>query len=84
VGGQTTTYVYDIFGNLAAEYGGPAPSLTGTVYLTPDHLGSTRMLTDGQGTVRERHDYLPFGEQIFVGSGSRTTAQGYLSADPEG
>lgn len=79
VGGQTTTYVYDAFGNLAAEYGGLAPSVTGTLYLTQDHLGSTRLLTDGQGTVKERHDYMPFGDELFAGTGARTTGQGYLN-----
>src|SRR5262249_21626314 len=33
-------------------------------YLTTDHLGSTRVVTDGNGGVKSRHDYLPFGEEI--------------------
>jgi YD repeat-containing protein len=40
-----TAYVYDAFGQLAAEYGGTS-SLSGTRYLTADHLGSTRLVTD--------------------------------------
>ena len=50
-GGITTTYVYDAFGNLAAEYGGSGTSPCGsaTCYVTWDHLGSTRMLTDNTG-----------------------------------
>lgn len=31
-------------------------------YFTADHLGSTRMVTDASGSVREQFDYLPFGE----------------------
>jgi YD repeat-containing protein len=52
VGGATTTFVYDAFGNLAAEYGaaeGPSPCGTPRCYVTGDHLGSTRMLTDRRG-----------------------------------
>ena len=48
VNGQTTTYVYDAFGNLAAEYGGDS-SACGTCYVTTDHLGSTRLLTNAGG-----------------------------------
>ena len=79
----TTTYVYDAMGNLAAE---SDPLTTGpctTCYITIDHLGSTRALTDSQGYVVERHDYLPFGEEIFAGTGGRTTAQQYFT-DPSG
>ena len=85
-GTATTTFVYDAQGQLAAEYAtAPASESCATCWVTPDPLGSTRMLTDGSGNPKERHDYLPFGEEIFAGSGGRTTAQGYLSAGtPEG
>ncbi|MBI4907803.1 MAG: hypothetical protein HY820_29535 [Acidobacteria bacterium] len=39
VGGNAVTYVYDAFGELAAEYGGTAEA--GTRYVVTDHLGST-------------------------------------------
>jgi RHS repeat-associated protein len=39
----------------------------GTIYLIADHLGSTRLVTQGDATVLSRHDYLPFGEEITVG-----------------
>ena len=45
VGSTITTFVYDAQGHLAAEYGGPTNPLTGTTYLTDDHLGSTRLVT---------------------------------------
>src|SRR5260370_7213837 len=66
-------------GQLAAEYASapPAPSPCVTCYLTADHLGSTRVVTDGSGTVVARHDYLPFGEEIV--SSNRTTALSYTS-----
>jgi hypothetical protein len=62
-GSEVTTYVYDPEGNLAAEYGGPEPALTGRLYVTADALGSTRLVTKG-GAAVECHDYLPFGEEV--------------------
>ncbi len=68
-GGATTTYVYDPAGNLAAEYGGSAPGTKQTLYLTQDHLGSTRLVTTTGGACVGAHDYLPFGEEIAAGWG---------------
>ena len=71
-----TTYVHDALGNLAAEYtysmGTPSCA---TCYLSWDHLGSTRMVTDGSGAViaNGRHDFLPFGVEIPGGTAGRTT-----------
>ena len=70
----TTTYVYDAQGELAAEYkscttavncvdGSPPPA---TEYLTADHLGNTRLVTDGSVNPVECRDYLPFGEEILL------------------
>src|SRR5579884_574800 len=81
VGQQATTYVYDAMGNLAAEYGTTTPPCA-PCFVTVDQLGSTRMLTDAQGNVKERHDFMPFGGDIPAGVGQRTTAQGYLN--PQG
>ena len=61
--GAVTTYVYDPNGQLAMEVGGSAPAVTGTLYVTRDRLGSTRMMTNAGG-VGGCHDYLPFGEEI--------------------
>lgn len=57
-GGVTTVYLYDAQGWLAAEYGGAAAA--GTRYVREDHLGSTRVVTDGTGAA--------VGWDIFVGS----------------
>ena len=68
----TTTFVYDAFGNLAAEYAvntPPSACGTATCFLTVDHLGSTRMVTDDAGVVKARYDYLPFGEELLAGTG---------------
>src|SRR5882762_6137041 len=77
VNGVTTVYVYDALGQLAAEYASAAPTAPPclTCYLTADHLGSTRVVTKTAGAVVSRHDYLPFGEEIFTAN--RTTALGY-------
>src|SRR5262249_38247027 len=45
-----------------------------------DHLGSTRVVTRSDQSVVGRHDYLPFGEEIFVGA-ARITGLGYNSSD---
>ena len=49
----------------------------GTRYVTADHLGSPRIITSTNGAVVSRHDYQPFGEELFVGMGDRISAQGY-------
>jgi RHS repeat-associated protein len=79
VGGVITTFVYDAMGQLAAEYGGPAPTVSGTIYLTSDHLGSTRVVTAVGPSVVERCDYAPFGEELGVGLDGRTAAEKYCN-----
>ncbi|MCW5966200.1 MAG: RHS repeat-associated core domain-containing protein, partial [Bryobacterales bacterium] len=78
-GSVITRYVYDASGNLAAEYGGTTPTADATHFITTDHLGSTRLVTNETGAVVSRHDYLPFGEEIGAGIGGRTTAQMYVA-----
>jgi RHS repeat-associated protein len=52
-------------------------------WLVTDQLGTPRMVFDQTGSLANvsRHDYLPFGEELFAGTGGRTTAQGYTSSD---
>jgi RHS repeat-associated protein len=73
----TTTYVYDAAGQLAQEYSNAPTVDHGTSYLTADHLGSTRLITDGNSGVKKRFDYLPFGQELLAGTGGRTTDMGY-------
>ena len=62
-----------------AEYSTASPASTGgTSYLTADHLGTPRVITNADGGVQARHDYLPFGEEISINVGGRSTGQGYL------
>lgn len=99
VGTTVTRFVYGVNGELVAEYDGagvlkkeyvygPAgllATIEGSVvkYVTPDHLGSPRVVTNGTGGVISRHDYLPFGAEIMAGTGGRTGTglQGYSVAD---
>ena len=85
VGAQKTQYVYDAFGQLAAEYGGTV-SGAGVSYVSTDHLGSTRLRTNGQGGVEARYDYLPFGEQMGAGVNGRSAkhASGVYPAPSDG
>jgi len=68
---ETTIFVYDAGGALAAEYSTQTPQNPTTSYLTTDHLGSPRVITDKQGNVISRRDFMPFGEEIFAGVGGR-------------
>jgi RHS repeat-associated protein len=58
--------------------------LAGTLYreanwLVADQLGTPRMMVNRSGSLAsvKRHDYLPFGEELYVGTGGRTWGQGY-------
>jgi RHS repeat-associated protein len=78
VGTAVSVYVYNITGQLVAEYTTDAPSLAeNTTYITTDMLGTPRVLTSGSGQVRERHDYLPFGEEIPAVYSNRSNVAGY-------
>jgi RHS repeat-associated protein len=69
----------------AASGGSPA----NINWLVTDQLGTPRMVVDQTGSLAgvKRHDYLPFGEELFggpanqPGPGGRTTTQGYSGGD---
>ncbi len=65
--GEVTIFVYDAGGKEIAEYSTVIASVEDAKvsYLTSDHLGSPRINTDRDGNVVSRHDYHPFGEEIF-------------------
>ncbi|MEW5980656.1 MAG: L,D-transpeptidase family protein, partial [Acidobacteriota bacterium] len=80
--GVTTVFVSNGQGQLAAEYSSQAAAGPGgTSYVMADHLGSTRLVTKADGTVRGRHDYLPFGEEIGTSYGGRSSIPGYGVTD---
>jgi RHS repeat-associated protein len=79
-GGVTRVMVYDMTGDLLAEYGGAA-FMNGTRYVMGDQQGSTRVTMrsaplNGQLVVA-RQDYLPFGEEVAATVGPRAGVAGY-------
>nr|MDQ3010320.1 hypothetical protein [Acidobacteriota bacterium] len=75
--------------SLAKEYVYKGGALLATIeptnvvkYATADHLGTPRLWTNSSGSVvtSGRHDYAPFGEELFAGVGVRTTGQNWQSA----
>jgi RHS repeat-associated protein len=73
---------YDKATALCANVGGTS---SGVRYLISDTRGSIRTVMNNSGagtsTVVARHDYLPFGEEVWAGTGMRTGGQGYGTAD---
>lgn len=80
-GNTITVFVYDAAGQMVAEYSTDGAQANGTSYLTADNLGTPRVITSQSGAVKARHDYLPFGEELFAGVGGRTAGQGYGGSD---
>lgn len=68
---ETTIFVYSA-GKLIAEYSTQLSQTPSVNYTTTDHLGSPRIITDELGQVKARRDFLPFGEELYVGVGGRT------------
>jgi len=60
---RTKDYFY--FGNLLVatkDFGGVMR------YYSSDHLGTPRLVTDANGGVQEKHNYLPYGQEVSPGS----------------
>ena len=90
-GGATFTQVRNAFayslefqGNVVRLCAGTSSSTSTSAnikYVLNDAVGSARALMNNNGsgtsTVVSRHDYLPFGEEIWAGIGLRTTTQKY-------
>src|SRR5262245_1372636 len=59
------------------------PGNTHINWLVPDHLGTPRIILDQTGVFAnlKRHDYLPFGEELYAGTGGRTAAMGFVAGD---
>ena len=80
-GTVATIFIYNATGQLVAEYSSAAAEQNGTQYVTADHLGSPRVITGADASVRGRHDYRPFGEEINPLAGGRNTVPGYAAND---
>jgi RHS repeat-associated protein len=50
-------------------------------WLVTDALGTPRIIADQTGSLSaiKRHDYLPFGEEVFANVGHRATTNGYVA-----
>lgn len=72
---ETTIFVYDFNGQLAAEYSTALASTPQVSYLTSDHLGSPRVITNENGAVTSRKDFSAFGEETITSQ--RNSALGY-------
>jgi RHS repeat-associated protein len=70
---KTSTEYNELAGTLYRE----------TFWLVGDQLGTPRMVADKSGSLAgiKRHDYLPFGEELYANMGGRTTTQGYSAVD---
>ncbi|MFV0388396.1 MAG: RHS repeat domain-containing protein [Pyrinomonadaceae bacterium] len=79
---ETRVFVYNAGGKLVSEYSTLTPNGSPvTRYLTADHLGSPRVLTDQSGSVLSRRDFMPFGEEAMIGTGPRAAGHGYTYGD---
>ena len=69
------------FNNLVTSLCGTGGITTGLRYVLSDQQGSARTVMNNSGvgtsSVVARHDYLPFGEEIWAGTGLRSSAQGF-------
>ena len=63
--------------------GGGSGSSATVKWIVNDRLGTPRMVFDQTGSYTgvSRHDYLPFGEELYAGVGGRTNGLGYTNLD---
>ncbi len=79
---ETVIFVYDGLGKLVAEYSTANPVQSPTVnYTATDPLGSPRVITNKQGEIVSRRDFMPFGEQLAPDTTYRKSALKYNYAD---
>jgi RHS repeat-associated protein len=70
----TTVFVYDGSGEMVAEYSTALASTQQVSYMTLGHLGSPRVITNENGAVTNRKDFMAFGDQAF--SAQRVSGSG--------
>jgi RHS repeat-associated protein len=79
---EETVFVYDGMGKLVAEYSTATPTQNPTTsYTATDQLDSPRVITDSNGNVTSRRDFMPFGEELTPDGQSRTTNLKYNTGD---
>jgi RHS repeat-associated protein len=78
-GTEVTIFVYNAGGTLVEEYSTELAATQQVSYLTQDHLGSPRVITNESGVVKDREDFTAFGEEVV--SSQRTSNSEYSAAD---
>lgn len=76
---ETTVFVYNASGQLVAEYSTVLAPVQEVSYLTTDHLGSPRVITNENGVVTDRKDFSAFGEETVTSQ--RISTLGYTDAE---
>ena len=71
--------MYNGGGQLVAEYSTALAQTPQVSYLTADHLGSARVITNQNGAVTTRKDYLAFGDE--ASSAQRTANPNYDTSE---
>jgi RHS repeat-associated protein len=74
---EIVIFVYDANSRMVAEYS-TNPTLQSeaqTSYMTNDTLGSPRIITNQNGQVTSRRDFMPYGEDLYTAE--RTPQLGY-------
>lgn len=78
---ETTIFVYNAGGTLVAEYSTALATTQQVSYLTTDHLGSPRAITNENGAITTRKDFTAFGEENFTPE--RVSGLGYTGSGDE-
>jgi RHS repeat-associated protein len=79
---EEIVFVYDGMGKLVAEYSTAQPAQNPTTnYTITDQLDSPRVITDSNGNVTSRRDFMPFGEELTPDEQNRTTNRKYNTGD---
>jgi len=63
---EATIFVYNAGGRLVAEYSTAQGDAQQVSYLTTDHLGSWRVITNESGAVTSRNDFAPFADETLT------------------
>ena len=76
MGDTQTLNIYEPGGRLITQVATNSPSSGGsqTRYLLHDHLGSTRVVVDGNNQMLGRFDYTPFGQTTATNNGNNSVA----------
>ncbi len=74
---ETTVFVYDGLGKLIAEYSNQLTQNPTINYIATDPVNSIRAITNKQGEIVSRRDFMPFGEELNSGVGPRNSSLKY-------